>query len=307
MNHSFFNKTIIFLTIVSIVFICISCTLPMQQDATTSVVATNFPAYDFAKQVCGHIAQTTMLLPAGGENHSYEPTAQDIIKINNCDLFIFSGGESDAWVDKILSSLDEKVNTLKMTDCVSLIPVGEHEDEFDEHVWTSPANAVLIVEKIKDNLSVIDKSNKKTYEENAANYIKQITELDNDFSAFFDTVENKTMIFCDRFPFVYLLEDYGIEYAAAFEGCSADADADFETVLRLIKEADEHSLSAVTVTESSDRALARTVLSSSAQGGGEIIVFNSLQSVNKGQIAEGISYLTVMEDNLKALRRALGI
>ena len=160
LNHSFFNKIIIFLTVVSIVFICISCALPTQQDAITSVVATNFPAYDFAKQVCGDSAQVTMLLPAGGENHSYEPTAQDIIKINNCDLFIYSGGESDAWVDKILSSLDEKIKTLKMTDCVSLIPVDEHENEFDEHVWTSPANAVLIVETSNFSLFTTNAPNK---------------------------------------------------------------------------------------------------------------------------------------------------
>lgn len=302
MNHSLFNKIIVFFIIFSIAFTCFSCALPTQQDATTSVVATNFPAYDFAKQVCGDSAQVTMLLPAGGENHSYEPTAQDIIKINNCDLFIYSGGESDAWVDKILSSLDEKIKTLKMTDCVSLIPVSEHENEFDEHVWTSPANAVLIVEKIKDNLSVIDKSNKTAYEENAANYIKQITELDNDFSAFFNTVEKKTMIFGDRFPFVYFTQQYGISYASAFPGCADHSEPSATQIADLIKKIDSEKISTVYYIEFSNQNIAKTLADAT---GAKTALFHSCHNVSKEQLDNGVTYVSLMRENLNTLKNTM--
>jgi zinc transport system substrate-binding protein len=293
-----------------------------------------FPQYDWLSEIVGESEkiELSLIIQNGTDPHSYEPTAADILAISKADMIVYLGGESDKWVSEALERSDNKdIVRVELSKCegVELHDIssaseghshgghdhGHHDHEghdhgtLDEHIWLSLNNAKAACKALAEEVSALDENSAKTYAENAKKYIERLDALDGEYKKAVESIaqEERFLLFCDRFPFVYLLEDYGIEYAAAFEGCSADADADFETVLRLIKEADEHSLSAVAVTESSDRALARTVLSSSAQGGGEIIVFNSLQSVNKGQIAEGISYLSVMEDNLKALRRALGI
>jgi zinc transport system substrate-binding protein len=293
-----------------------------------------FPQYDWLREIVGESEkiELSLIIQNGTDPHSYEPTAADILAISKADMIVYLGGESDRWVSEALERSDNKdIVSVELSKCegvelhdISSASEGhshgghdhDHHDHeghdhgtLDEHIWLSLHNAKAACKALAEGVSALDEDGAETYAENAKKYIERLDALDGEYKKAVESIaqEERFLLFCDRFPFVYLLEDYGIEYAAAFEGCSADADADFETVLRLIKEADEHSLSAVAVTESSDRALARTVLSSSAQGGGEIIVFNSLQSVNKGQIAEGISYLSVMEDNLKALRKALGI
>ena len=247
-------------------------------------------------------------------------------------MIVYLGGESDKWVSEALERSDNKdIVRVELSECegvelhdISSASEGhsheghdhEHHDHaghnhgtLDEHIWLSLHNAKAACKALAEAISKLDERSAESYAENAKAYIEKLDALDEKYEKAIESVaaEERFLLFCDRFPFVYLLEDYGIEYAAAFEGCSAETDADFETVLRLIKEADEHAIEAVAVTESSDGALARTVLSSSRQGGGEIIVFNSLQSVNKGQIADGISYLSVMEENLNALKSALGI
>ena len=292
-----------------------------------------FPQYDWLSEIVGESEEIelSLIIQNGTDPHSYEPTAADILAISKADMIVYLGGESDRWVSEALERSDNKdIVRVELSKCegvelhdISSASEGhshgghdhDHHDHeghdhgtLDEHIWLSLNNAKAACKALAEKVSALDEDGAETYAENAKKYIERLDALDGEYKKAVESIaqEERFLLFCDRFPFVYLLEDYGIEYAAAFEGCSADADADFETVLRLIKEADEHSLSAVAVTESSDRALARTVLSSSEQGGGEIIVFNSLQSVNKGQIAEGISYLSVMEDNLKALRKALG-
>ena len=293
-----------------------------------------FPQYDWLREIVGDSEkiELSLIIQNGTDPHSYEPTAADIMAISKADMIVYLGGESDRWVSEALESSDNKdIVRVELSKCegVELHDIssaseghsheghdhGHHDHEghdhgtLDEHIWLSLNNAKAACKALAKAVSVLDESGAESYNENTTRYIEKLEALDGEYKKAVESVatEERFLLFCDRFPFVYLLEDYGIEYAAAFEGCSAETDADFETVLRLIKEAEAHSLSAVAVTESSDGALARTVLSSSKQGGGEIITFNSLQSVNKKQIAEGISYLSVMEDNLKALKGALGI
>lgn len=293
-----------------------------------------FPQYDWLSEIVGESEkiELSLIIQNGTDPHSYEPTAADILAISKADMIVYLGGESDRWVREALERSDNKdIVRVEISECegvelhdISSASEGhsheghdhEHHDHeghdhgtLDEHLWLSLHNAKAACKALAEEVSKLDESGAESYAENAKAYIEKLDALDEKYEKAIENVAEteRFLLFCDRFPFVYLLEDYGIEYAAAFEGCSADADADFETVLRLIKEADEHALTAVAVTESSDGALARTVLSSSRQGGGEIIVFNSLQSVNKGQIADGISYLSVMEENLNALKSALGI
>ena len=313
---------------------CFGCGARKSEDnGKITVLCTMFPQYDWLSEIVGESEkiELSLIIQNGTDPHSYEPTAADILAISKADMIVYLGGESDRWVSEALERSDNKdIVRVELSKCegvelhdISSASEGhshgghghEHHDHeghdhgtLDEHIWLSLNNAKAACKALAEEVSALDEDGAETYAENAKKYIERLDALDGEYKKAVESIaqEERFLLFCDRFPFVYLLEDYGIEYAAAFEGCSADADADFETVLRLIKEADEHSLSAVAVTESSDRALAMTVLSSSRQGGGEIIVFNSLQSVNKKQIAEGISYLSVMEDNLKALKRALG-
>lgn len=311
-----------------------SCGRKSEDNGKIKVLCTMFPQYDWLSEIVGESEkiELSLIIQNGTDPHSYEPTAADILAISKADMIVYLGGESDKWVREALERSDNKdIVRVEISECegvelhdISSASEGhsheghdhEHHDHeghnhgtLDEHLWLSLYNAKAACKALAEEVSKLDESGAERYSENAKAYIEKLDALDEKYEKAVESVAEteRFLLFCDRFPFVYLLEDYGIEYAAAFEGCSAETDADFETVLRLIEEADEHAIEAVAVTESSDGALARTVLSSSRQGGGEIIVFNSLQSVNKGQIADGISYLSVMEENLNALKSALGI
>lgn len=309
MKISFIRKTAFIISVILLLFTAFSCTLNTQNSENTSVVATNFPAYDFARQVCKDSAEVTMLLPLGAESHSYEPTARDIAKIQNCDLFIYTGGESDAWVDKILASLDKKINTLKMTECVSLLHVGgehAHQEgehcEYDEHVWTSPVNAAKIVNKIKDKLCETDSKNKQTYEQNAATYINEITALDGEFRAFFDTVKNKTLVFGDRFPLLYFTDEYGLSYVSAFSGCADHSEAGAAKIAEIIKKVDSEKISTIYYIEFSNQNIANTIASST---GCKTALFYSCHNVSKSQLESGVTYVSLMKENLETLKSSM--
>lgn len=302
-----------------------SCDGGGEDNGKISVVCTLFPQYDWLREIIGdsESVELSLIVENGTDIHSYEPTAADILEISNADMIVYLGGEADTWVSEAIErSGNEDAVKIAICECegvelhdISSASEGHSHDHghdhgtLDEHVWLSLDNAVAICYELCSALKRLDPDGAESYENNASEYISRLRVLDAEFESLVDSVpeERRFLLFCDRFPFVYLLEDYGVEYAAAFEGCSTDVDADFATVLRLIKEADAHSLSCVAVTEGSDGALAETVLSSSENGEGDIIVFNSLQSVSKLQIAEGLSYISAMRENLEALARALGV
>lgn len=303
-------KKCICLIFVIILLCFFGCSGAYDDDGNALVVAANFPAYDFATHVCGNSAKVSMLLPAGSESHSYEPTAQDIIKIQNCKLFIYTGGESDAWVDKILNSLDKNIKTLKMVDCVPLLPVQhEHNDghehnhddiEYDEHVWTSPINAIKIVNKIKETLCTIDSNNSLDYEKNANSYIDKISSLDKDFRDFFETVDNKTLIFGDRFPLIYFTKEYGLEHASAFPGCADHSEPSASTIAELIKKIDSENISTVYYIEFSNHNIADTLAN---ETGAKTALFYSCHNVSKEQLDDGVSYVSLMQENLSTLMK----
>ena len=200
-------------------------------------MATIFPPYDFARQIAKDKADITMLLPPGSESHSYEPTPQDIIKIQNCDIFIYVGGESDTWVNEIFKSIDTKnikvISLMDVVDPVEEEPVegmqteDEHSGanaEYDEHVWTSPKNAIKISQKISDVLCEVDAENSAEYKKNCSEYLSSLTVLDNDFTNLVKSAKRKVMVFGDRFPFRYFVDAYGLSYYAAFPGCSSETE-----------------------------------------------------------------------------------
>lgn len=292
-------------------------------DDRLSVVATIFPQYDFAAQIGGDKIKLKMLTTPGGESHSYEPTPQDIKAVRDCDIFICAGGESDIWYNTVLKSLNsENVTVISLMECVgdrlkeeeitegmrgekyTLADSEEEETEYDEHVWTSLINAQIISQKIGDTMSLLDEKNADFYKENTEAYIKSLGELDEKYRAAVEKAENKTLVFGDRFPFRYLFDDYGLNYYAAFPGCSTDSDVSAKTMLFLINKINEEKLPAVYYIEFSARRIADTIADETKA---EPLLFHSCHTISKSDFENGVTYLSLMEQNLENLKRGLNI
>ena len=295
-----------------------------EEDGKISVVTTNFPPYDFVREIAGDSVELRMLLKPGEEAHSYEPTPQDIIAIQNSDIFIYTGGENDVWVEEILSSVpDNGRYTLKMTECVETVeeehvegmksPAGHTHDEeeneephsvheIDEHVWTSPVNASMIVENIKDILIKADPSNRERYETNAAGYQEELSILDGQFRDIVENSERKLLIFGDRFPFRYFADEYGLDYYAAFPGCAGDTEPSAATMAFLIEKVKEEKVPAVLKMELSNADIANAVAEAS---GTEVKVFYSCHNLSAQEFQDGETYLDMMRKNAETLKEVL--
>ncbi len=289
-----------------------------------SIVTTIFPLYDWTRQIIG--AQTSvdlvMLLDNGVDLHSYQPTADDIVKISTCDLFIYVGGESDKWVqdaqketvnpDQVAVSLMETLgDTVREEEqkpgmqAEAEAEEAEEEPEYDEHIWLSLKNAETCCRAIAENLGTIDPQNKAAYAANADAYIQKLRALDAQYRSAADGARIKTLVFADRFPFRYLTDDYGLDYYAAFAGCSAETEASFQTILFLAHRIDALGLSAILQIETSDGSIARTVQQSTKTKDQTILTLDSLQSVTSDDVQAGATYLAKMEQNLEVLKEAL--
>lgn len=270
-------------------------------------------------------AEVTMLLDNGADLHSFQPTANDIIKISKCDMFIYVGGESDEWVEDVLKEavnknmvvidlLDELGDTVKEEEIVEGMQAeeeeadveAEEEIEYDEHVWLSVKNAITLVNSISDAIQKIDPANAETYKSNASSYIGKLNALDADYQAIVDNASIKTVLFGDRFPFRYLVDDYGLDYYAAFVGCSAESEASFETITFLSKKVDELSLPVVMTIEGTDKRIAETIVGSTASKDQTILTMDSMQATTSRDVAAGTSYISIMGENLEVLKKALG-
>jgi zinc transport system substrate-binding protein len=284
-----------------------------------SVVATNFPAFDLARQVAGDKADVTMLLPPGSESHSYEPTPRDILRIQDADLFLYVGGESDAWVDDILSAFDHQVPVLRMIDCVSAVEEEtvegmeaeedhDHEDEdadeveYDEHVWTSPKNAILIEQAIAKELESLDPANAEAYQANSDAYTQALQALDQAYADFFAGVSNKTMIVGDRFPLRYFADEFGLTYYAAFPGCSNETEPSAATISFLIDKVKSTGASTVFYIEFSNHLVADSI---AEQTGAKTAMFHSCHNVSQEDLDAGATYLSLMTGNLETLKGAM--
>ena len=287
-----------------------------------SVVATIFPEYDWVMNILGDTAENaevTMLLNSGVDLHSYQPTADDIIKISTCDLFIYVGGESDKWVEDALKNAPETLNAINLLDVLGdsvkeeeVVEGMEAEDEeesdepeLDEHVWLSLKNAEILVDAIKDELVKIDADNTEAYIANASAYCDKLKNLDSQYKSAVENAKIKTVLFADRFPFRYLTDDYGLSYYAAFVGCSAESEASFETIAFLANKTDELKLPAVITLEGTNHKIAETVISTSKNKTAQILTMDSMQSVTFDDIKNGANYLSIMEKNLETLKTAI--
>lgn len=282
------------------------------------VTATIFPAYDFARAVCGDLAEVTLLLPPGAESHSYEPTPKDILTVGDSDLFLHLGGESDAWVETLLESVDGGVHSMKMMDCVELKEEAEtegmttHESEhdhgtgevveYDEHIWTSPVNASAIVTAIGEEMAALDPKQADAYRANAKAYAGKISEIDKKFQDFFETVDNKTLVFGDRFPLRYFADEYDLECYAAFPGCSTQTEPSAATIAFLTDQVKEEQLKTVYYIEFSNHLVADSIAEAT---GAQTALFHSCHNVSQAEMDAGVTYLSLMEQNLKTLQETM--
>lgn len=295
-------------------------------DSKIKIVTTIFPEYDWVMNILGDKkdnADVTLLLDNGVDLHSYQPTADDMLKISNCDLFIYVGGESDEWVSEVLKKADNK--NMKVINLLDVLgdkakeeeviegmqsdheheEGEEHEHEPDEHVWLSLNNAKILVNKIGTTLMEIDSKNKDVFSDNTKNYITKLDELNEKYQEIIKNANKKTLIFGDRFPFRYLLDDYGLKYYAAFAGCSAETEASFETVSFLSKKTDELSLNYIITIEGSDGKLAKTIISNTKSKNQKVLTMDSMQSTTSKDIKSGKTYIDTMEKNLKVIEEAV--
>lgn len=312
--------SVIFMLLMSLLMItaCVSKEeIDLNEKKGLQIVSTVFPGYDFAKQIVGDNAEVSMLLPPGVESHSYEPSPQDIINIQNSDIFIYVGGESEQWVDKILDSMDNKVITVKMMDAVQLYEEeiidgmqneqdsddeASDEHEYDEHIWTSLKNAQNIVARINEAVVSLDSKNKSVYDKNTKSYIEKLDNLDKEFENLFKTFEKPTLIFGDRFPFRYFVEDYNLDYFAAFPGCSSETEPSASTIAFLIDKVKEKSLNTVFYIEFSNHNIADTIAEST---GAKTAMLHSCHNISKKDMDSGVSYYYLMEQNYETLKGAL--
>ena len=285
-----------------------------------SIVTTIFPEYDWVENILGEGAENvtvSQLLDNGVDLHSYQPTAEDLAKLSTCDLFIYVGGESDGWVedalqeatnpDMVVIDLMEVLgDNVKEEEVVEGMEAEEEEGPaYDEHVWLSLNNARTLVQKISDGICEIDPDNAALYEANTAAYLEKLTALDAEYRAAVEAAPVKTLLFGDRFPFRYLTDDYGLEYYAAFAGCSAETEASFETVTFLARKVDELGLKTVMTVDGSDQKIAQTIISSSKNQDAVIRVLDSMQTATSKDVAAGKTYLSTMTENLAVLKEAL--
>ena len=293
-------------------------------ETTLRVVATIFPIYDWAREVLGQVpgVELVWLQDTGVDMHSYQPTAEDMLLVSSCDLFLYVGGTSDNWVD---DALQEAVN--QNMEVVSLLDVlgdaarleeltegmqddhdhdgHDHEDaEYDEHVWLSLRNAEVLTGAIADAMGRLDPAHAEDFAANAAAYTQRLAALDGEYQAAVDASPVHTLLFGDRFPFRYLVEDYGLDYYAAFPGCSAETEASFETVAFLAGKVKELDLPAVLAIENSDHRVAETI-AQNAGNGAKVLTLDSMQGVTSKDAAADTTYLSIMESNLEVLKQAL--
>ncbi|MBR4211891.1 MAG: zinc ABC transporter substrate-binding protein [Oscillibacter sp.] len=294
---------------------------PPDAPEKAKIVTTIFPLYDWTRQILGDRAdgvELTMLLDNGADLHSYQPTVEDMARLADCDLFIYVGGESDEWVGDALKGVsNQNRRVLNLMDALGgalreeeLLPgmTPEEEDEeetaYDEHIWLSLKNASACCSSIADTLETMGVITRQ--ESGVDEYCAGLAALDARYQETLDAAPLKTVLFADRFPFRYLADDYGLDACAAFQGCSAETEASFETIAFLAAKLDELQLPAVLTTESADDRIAETVIRTSGRPDTPVLSLDSMQSVTAAEASSGAAYLSIMESNLDVLRRALG-
>lgn len=294
------------------------CNKKQETQDKLTIVSTNFPGYDFARAITmdNTKVKVKMLLKPGAESHTFEPTPEDIKTIKNSDIFIYVGGDSDEWVDDILSDIDtDKTKIIKLIDLVDAKEEvttegmesdekeeSEEEAELDEHVWTSPKNAIEIINKLKKEIINIDSDEKSNLESNANNYVNKLNDLDTEFKSIVKTAKRKEIIVGDRFPLRYFADEYGLSYYAAFPGCSEQTEASAKTISFLANKVKEDKIPIVLKIELSSGNIANTI---AKETNTKVLEFNSAHNISQSDFDAGTTYVDIMTKNAEVLKEAL--
>ncbi len=304
----------LFLTLLCFMATVCACRQEPAETDGVKVVTAAFPYYDLVKQIAGDCATVTLLLKPGEEPHSYEPTPKDILALRSCDLFLYTGGESDAWLKALLDGTEESsIHVLPLIESVNPLETehnhdrdsgkGGHTVVYDEHIWTSPANMVRLTEVVAKALISVDPAGRDVYEANAAAYRTELETLDRELRALVGNAARRLLVFGDRFPFLYLTEEYGLDHAAAFSGCSEESEVSPATVAELVRTVRANNIPVVFCTELSSGRIADSIC---AETGAVKRSLHSCANVTKDEAAAGATYLSLMQQNLTVLREALG-
>lgn len=324
------SRTVVFvIALVMAIYGLTGCAKSKKDNGKIKIVCTIFPEYDWIREIIKGNEDNfdvTMLMANGTDLHNFQPTADDIMRISDADIFIYVGGESDKWVaDALKEAKNKNMIVMNLMDVLGdrlreeeLVEgmEGEEEEEdeeeeegpeYDEHVWLSVKNAEIFVKAIEERIASLDKNETrvKKYKENADNYIAKLDELDKKYEAAVEGALFDTVVFGDRFPFRYLVDDYNLNYYAAFIGCSAETEASFKTVTFLAEKVDKLGIDSVMVIETSDQKIAKTIIDNTKTKDQKILVLDSMQAVTAKEANSGKNYYDIMEDNLNILVDAL--
>lgn len=307
------KKILAFVLLSALVLSLFACDLPTVDTDGLNIISTVFVGYDLARQISGGNANITLLLPPGTESHAYEPTPRDMINISKCDLFIYVGGESESWVEKLIGDDIMPKKVIKMMDLVEVLTEEDDDDHghsheegkiaYDEHVWTSPKNTILILDAVATAFSELDGDHIDVYEQNAKAYRDDIEQLDGEFREYFARFETPTLVFGDRFPLRYFADEYGIDYYSAFAGCSGESEPSAQVMAMLIDKVKSENIPAVFYIELSNHKVADSIAEAT---GAKSVLFNTCHNVTSAQFEEGVTYLSLMKDNLALLKEVLG-
>ncbi|GHU27084.1 periplasmic divalent manganese/zinc-binding lipoprotein [Spirochaetia bacterium] len=302
----------LFLSIVTVFTGCIPKKTGEKPDSVISVTATIFPLFDFTREIAGDRIHLNLLLMPAAESHSYEPTPKDIITVQKSDIFIYIGGESDSWVDRILDSMNtHSMKIIRLMDCVQTVEEEivegmeaetEEEPAYDEHIWTSPKNTALIIQEITETLCETDPENAAFYQHNAAEYLMKLDALDSSFQTIVDNAKRKTIVFGDRFPLRYFADTYGLSYFAAFPGCSTETEPSAATVAFLINKVKAEEIPVIFHIELSNEKMADTIAEAT---GAKKLLFHVCHNITKKDFENGQTYMKLMQNNVTNLREAL--
>lgn len=312
------KKKIKYLSIILLIFIVSSltgCDKKNIDNDKLTIISTSFPGYDFVRAITrdSENVDVKMLLKPGSETHDFEPTPQDIINIKNSDIFIYVGGDSDEWIEDVLNDIDvSKTKIIKLMDLVDLVEEevidGMEDDEeseeieYDEHVWTSPINAITITNKLKDEIVKIDNNKKELYENNADKYIKELTDIDIEIRNILATTKRKEIVFGDRFPIRYFTDEYGLEYYAAFPGCSEQTEASAKTIAFLIDKVRDDEIPVVFHIELANGKIADAI---AKETGAKVLEFHTAHNISESDFNAGITIVDIMKNNIEVLKEAL--
>lgn len=312
---------VIIISIICVLMFKTNGRIENKDDEKLTVIVTTFSSYDFVRQIAGDNVNLVFLLGPGVDSHGFEPGAQDIIQIENADLFIYVGGTLEPWSTKVVENLPESVNTLRLIDSIELLEevkidgtTEEHnhahvhdsseidEREYDEHIWSSPENAIKMVNYIEDNLSSLDKENSEIYEENASNYIKEIEDVKSEIEDIVKSSKRKRLVFGDKMPMLYFIEEFGLEVSAAFNGCAEETVPTSGTIAYLVDLIKKENIPVVLYIELSEGKVAKTL---SEETGAKTMQIQTLHNISKEDFENGETYVSLMRRNAEVLKKAL--